>query len=518
MENNLNPTAFDIVFAEKSDIENNAEYTLSEYMQNISHIVKTDAKIKITDKEIFPGKISVSGEVVYDVLYVAENSGKLKCVVFKKDFLKELAVKNDLYDNADSLYVAVKISPANASAKLSDARNITAHSKFSLYCEVVDMSDRIFCLDDTFVPDCTTEYLRKDLDAAVIRISDRNFHNISESFEIDGEMPEISDIIDASADVCVKNIVRSEGLCKVDAEMTFNCLYEAKNGDDSEYVSLERAIPFSVELESDESDSSWSAVGDIKLVSLSADSSADNFGEQKVIDVNAGVEITLALFKNSPCTIIEDMYSTECCIEPDRKNVKFVGFENTYNDIIDYTDRIHFDLHSIVDIISSSLRLSFGNPEFSDGRVYIPARGVLGILGLKENGEADARTSQITLRIPAENISPEIFDKKLRWLNYTSVCHHECSLASGELVLHLGISENLAAFIEESENAVLGYEKSEDDSNRKNKKCGFTVYFPEKGESVWNAAKTHFVSCERLKAENAIEGDSFDGKKAIVMR
>ena len=516
MENNLSPTSFDVLFAEKCDIENNTEYTLSEYMPNISHIIRTEAKIKITEKEITPEKISISGEIVYTVLYVSENGGKLRCTVFKDEFIKDIFPKTDI--NAENMrtYISVKTTPISTLSRLSGQRSISSRSKFLLICEVIDLSDGTYCIDSSSPAECNTEYLRKDIRNAAVRIYDENYHNISENFETDADMPEISDIIDACGNVCIKNIVRSEGMCKVTAELTFNCLYEGKNGENSEYVSLERAIPFDVEIEAPDADSSWNAIADIKLRSLSVDSSSDNFGEQRVIEVSAGTDITLALMKNTDCTVIEDVYSTECYIVPEIKNVKTEMFEKTYNGTLDYSDRIHFELHPIIDIISSNLRLSFGNPEFSEGRVFVPARGTLSVLGLKENGEVDARTSQVNLRIPDNNIPTELFDRKLRWLNFTSVCRHECELSNGELLLHLFVAENCAAFSEDSINAVVGYEKN--DAKEDCEKCSFTVYYPQSGESVWNVAKAHSVSCAKLRADNKIESDSFDGRKAVVLR
>ncbi len=515
MDYELKPSAFNTVFSGKTDAENEAQYTLSDYMPNVSRIVKTEARLVVKDKRVENGKVQLFGDIVYTILYVAENSGLLKCVVFKEDFEESFDMRVDT--EAENLFVSVKSAPLHATSKLEGQRTIAARSKFSLCVDVIDVSTEDFYIDERQAPECNVEYLRKDIRAAAVKIAENSLGNIDESFEIDAGMPEIADIVDARGSVCVKHISISDDMAEVTAEMTLNCLYEAKNQQGGEYVSLEKAFPFKTEVELPGVDGTWEAVAGIKLVSLSCDFSADNFGEQRVIEVNAAADITAAAIKNTQSTVFEDMYSTECCIVPQKENVHTYTLADTYTDTVEYSDRVRFELRGITDIISSSLSLSFSNPELSEGAVYIPARGMLSVLGIKENGETDARSSQISVKIRQENIPQELFENKLRWINFCNICRHECNISNGELVLSMWLSESLAAIIEENVQVITGYEKSPE-SSKNEKKCSFTLYYPEKGESVWKVAKEHGVSCERVCAENGIDGKSFDGKKTVILR
>ncbi len=515
MDYELKPSAFNTVFTERKDMENEAEYTLSDYMPNILRIVKTEARLKVKDKRVENGKTELFGEIVYTVLYVAENSGLLKCVVFREDFEESFDMHTDT--GGENLFVSLKSAPLHATSKLEGQRTLAARSKFSLCVDVVDMSTEDFYIDERKAFECDIEYLRKDIDAAAVKIAENSHHNIDESFELDADMPEIADIVDARGSVCVKHISISDDMAEVTAEMTLTCLYEAKNAQGGEYVSLEKSFPFKAEVEVPDADGTWNAIADIKLVSLSCDSSVDNFGEQRVIDINAAADITVAVIKNTKSTVFEDMYSTECRILPKRENVHIYTLADTYADTVEYSDRVRFELRGITDIISSSLSLSFSNPELSEGEVYIPARGILSVLGMKENGETDARSAQISLRIREGNIPQSLFENKLRWINFCTVCRHECAISGGELELSMWMSESLAAIIEETAQVITDYEKSEEHEHMV-KKCSFTLYYPEKGESVWKVAKEHGVSCERVCAENGISGSCFDGSKPIVLR
>ena len=515
MEINTKICPFETVYSDKCEIENETEYSLSEYMPNIQRIVKTEARVKILDKSVEHDGVTIYGEIVYTVLYVSENSGLLKCVVFKDDFSKSFDFPIPAERDLENLYVLVRTVPPSASSKLSAQRKICSRSKFMLSCEVIDISQDTYCRDSDETPDCEIEYLRKDIMNASARISEDNPYNISEDIKVDDDMPEISDIVSAEASVCIKSISHSDGIADISGELTFHCLYESKTGETSEYVSMEKAIPFKTEIDIPGTDSSWKIIAEANLMSLSADSTSDNFGEQKLINVGAGIDITAMAFKNEECTIFTDIYSTECCIEPERKNIRVLSLADAFTGILEFADRIKFELRGITDIVSSSLRMSFGNPEFSEGYVFIPARGLLSVLGMKENGEIESQTSVVNIKIPAENIPYSLSGNKLRWYNLSSVCRYECELISGELVLRLWVNENCAALNEENIAIISGYSKCE--GGKSCRKSGFTLYYPQAGESVWKVAKDHFVSCERLRAENGIEGEFFDGKKAVIL-
>ena len=52
--------------------------------------------------------------------------------------------------------------------------------------------------------------------------------------------PEISDIIFSDMDACINSVSVSDGAIKVWGKARFNCLYEAKHDDMTEYISMEQ--------------------------------------------------------------------------------------------------------------------------------------------------------------------------------------------------------------------------------------------------------------------------------------
>lgn len=516
MEVHGNRKIHDRFSCEKSDLENFSEYSLSEYMPGIQRIVRTDANVRIGDKVFTEDGVNILGEVIYTVLYISDPEGVLTSCIFREDFEKHVDFRNISEYDENCLFVNAKFLPVSFSAKASGARKISARSKFAMNCEIYNNCNDIPAIeyaDDSY--DCETEQLSRELTTASMMFFDNARVSLTEEISVDEGMPEISNIISADAHICIRSVVCSDDHADIAGDMTFNCLYESKKAEDLEYVCMERILPFKTEADVQGIDGSWSVMADCTLTSLSADAVTDNYGEQKNIQVGFSGDIYISAFKNNNRTVYTDIYSTECGIEPLMCSVKNYYLMSVYREQLNFEDKVRFDLRGISDIVSSTLKIGFGTPEVSDGAVVIPAKGTLSILGTKENGTVEAQVSPVNIKIRADGIPLNIASSKIKWINACSLCRYECVPAGGDLMLYLTVNCNLAALSEETVEAVCGYEKTE--TRDKKGTCGFTLYYPSEGESVWSVAKSHAVSCERLRAENGIDGDRFDGKKAVIL-
>ncbi len=515
MDNNQKKKISDMFLSDKSEYENSAEYELSDYMPSVQRIVKTDAKIRISDKNLNSNGVDITGEVVYTVIYISDPGGILTSVIFREDFEKHIDFESAELSQASDMNLRIACLPQSYSSKMINNRKIAARSKFTIVCEIVDLNycDCFEELPDT--DDCETEYLSRNIVKSDIKYFDNIQASLSEEITVDEGMPEIVNIISANSDVCIKSISCSNNSADITGEISFTCLYEARSGNETEYVSMYKVLPFRTETELADIDASWNLMAEAELTSLSADAVTDNYGENKNIDVSFGVCINVIAIKNATNTVVTDMYSTKCDLAPKRMVVRNYSLAGKYEDLICYEERIRFDLRGINDIVSSDLSINFGNPELSEGKVVIPCKGILSVMGTKENGTIESQTSQITLKIVSTGIPAELFLNKNKWINTCSVCRYECEPVKGELLLRLWVNQNFAALKEENIDIICGYEKNERESI--NNSCGFTLYYPSDGESVWNVAKDHHVSLQRMIAENGIEGEAFDGKRAVIL-
>lgn len=532
------PESFEILLSEKRESERETEYLLPEYLPNIGTVIKGEASVKINDKTVGDGSVSVNCEIVYNVLYACERDGTLKSVVFSDNFNTYFELPDSASTDSE-VYILSNGYAVNDSVKAAGQRRIAARSRVCISCEVLSANgaSNIECENDqnasedskdTEIPKntenecCNVQLLKSKAEFCKLCVSEEATHTLNESITLNDEMPEPSNVLLCDATCCVKEIETSLQSATLTGTVTFSCLYESCGDEKNEYIRFTEEIPFTLDCPLPECENMEKALdvtnllSETRVLSVSAELDGDSYGEQRIFSVNIELSAKLFSFHNEEAEICKDLYSTDGECVPLRKSIQRFSFAGVFGGLLFSEEKLRVELRGITELIYTKPSLIFGFPEFSDGKWFIPAHGNISVLGLRENGEIESTRANVKIKIPTDDIPPTLSQSKLKWLNETALCKHECEISGGELSLRLWAREALAAFRDESTELVCGFTPSEKRNGVK-KKSGFTLYYPSSDESVWSVAKAHAVSYERLKNENDV-GEAFEDGKMILLR
>lgn len=503
---------FKFINADKAEIEKEAEFELPEYRSGIRKILASNAEIKIDEKEINNAEIYLSGEIIWKILYITEPDNKIKSISFSENFEKQIPLKNQSVSEDDEIKIFVRPYPVNFSAKLSGQRKIYARSKFIVTCDVILLENEEECKENEETNQ-KIQLKKKELDCADLKFSEKENFDISREISIDSEMPEIREILYTQPALCLKVASVSENRATIKGELSVSCLYESES-EPEDYVSYEKTVPFEREVYIDSSTGTdIYPVYDLAMFSVSVEN--DDYSERRVLKITADVDVCLAVISNKKCCVVSDIYSTDCVLIPEMTQEKVLNFLGVRDVSETSRERVRGELRGISDILYSCVDITFSNPEFENDTPYINAKGILRLMGSKENGEIEGASVNISLKIPLQNFSLKTYQRKVNWINGLSVSSHECKIVNGEVMLSLTVCGEMMAFEEITEDVVSEY--SESDQSSLSGANGFTLYYPESGESVWDVAKSHMVDINRFVAENNITGEYFDGKTAVLL-
>lgn len=515
------PTSFESLLSEKREIEKETEYLLPEYLPNVQSIVRTDINVKIDNTSVGENNVSIGGRLIYTVLYVSEHDGVLKSAVFTDEMNVYFDTeKRDIETYSDTeLHTFTDACVITCNVKAAGQRRIAAKARIGLSCEVLLNAKKSVEKENEAQDDaCDIQYLLRTIESGGIGASEESHRELNEEIHLEEDMPEIAEVLSFDGSCCVKEVNDSGmGTAEAVGELSVSCLYTACREDGVEYVSFTKEIPFRLEVAMPETVYGGKLLSKVTIASLNVDSVSDSYGDRKVLAVNAELVTRLFSFGNESVSVCEDLYSTECVYTPIRQRVRNFTFIDTFTGLAYAEERLRTELRGISEIIGTDLKLCFGMPENVEGKIFLPARGVLSILGQKENGEVESVRTSVAARLQSNDIPLSLFDeRRIKWLNTTALCSHKCEMVGGELLLKIWVQEGYAAFRDESPELVCGCERSEEEP--KSNACSFTLYYPDEAETVWNVAKAHAVSVERVKAENNIEGDRFTQKGPVVLR
>lgn len=515
------PTSFESLLSEKREIEKETEYLLPEYLPNVQSIVRADASVKIGNTSVGENNVSVSGQLIYTVLYLSEHDGVLKSAVFTDDmtaYFDREKRDTEMYSDAE-LHTFTDACVLACNVKAAGQRRIAAKARIGLSCEVL-LNGKESSESNTESKDdsCDIQYLLRTIESGRIGASEESHQELNEEIYLEEEMPEIAEVLSFDGSCCVKEVNDSGmGTAEAVGELSVSCLYTAHHEDTVEYISFTKEIPFRLEVAMPEPIYDGKLLPKVTIASLHVDSLSDSYGDRKVLSVNAELVTQLFSFGNESVSVCEDLYSTECVCTPIRYRVRNFTFIDTFTGLAYAEERLRTELRGISEIIGTDLKLCFGMPENIEGKIFLPARGTLSVLGQKENGEIESVRTSVSTRLVSNDMPLSLFgERRTKWLNMTALCSHKCEMVGGELLLKIWAREGYAAFYDESPELVCDCERREEEP--KGKSCSFTLYYPDEGESVWNVAKAHAVSVERVKAENKIEGDRFTQTSPVVLR
>ena len=108
----------------KDTKEISTEYTLPDYLPDITKLLRVSARVETPSKYINSDSADYDGTVFYNIIY-ATSDGEIKNAEIKDDFSGNIALKTDI----DPTVTDMEIIAENVNCRLSSPRKLTVKSK-----------------------------------------------------------------------------------------------------------------------------------------------------------------------------------------------------------------------------------------------------------------------------------------------------------------------------------------------------------------------------------------------------
>lgn len=496
MNNNTVP-AYEKIYNERAETAINTEVALPEYCPSIERIILTDTKSNINECIFENDKIKITGDCYFTVLYKSDYKEKIKSVTFTEQFSKELDASALLnYSEKDiHLNVKEKLTTPKATAingrRLSLSANVIINvcadicvevglfKNEIINCETLDK--QITSLSATFVPDID--------------------FTLNHEISLSSEMPSASDIIFTTCLASVENIQKYDEKTIVSGNLNLYCLYEAENSEyeNGEYISLQKQIPFTKEINSDGIKLPYEVELETSVVNSKCEISPDSYGENKMINAEISLCIKdIKILKNNTYTIFEDAFSCLFESEIQKSDYTAESIAECISAVCISEEQINNERSGISDIMLSSGNVAITNSEIVDGKLILSAKASATVIGTNDKGEMVSSTvsfpTHLTLTAPKER-------ENISFYPVAEVSEITCRANDSVLNCSMKIFVRCVALKQTPYSAVSDFKICEN-SPREDKNTCVTIYYPESHESLWSIAKKYGVSTESIKLSN----------------
>ena len=495
----------------KKDAGHEFEFTLPEYLPNISRIVKSFAFVEKTDVKNDPELCFELGLKI-GIVYISDFGGKIKSAVFRENVSVPLGAG---IDNTEKTVIIPSAYVVSASSKPQGPRKFSCNCSYHVTVSAYEQDERKM-LDEEGDEKIHTLKEHRTL-CRKITLPESEFES-EVQISLDSSKQNVGEIIYTDAVFCGAECSVDGSSLSFDGKFIIHTLYETD--DDSEagpmtsYAVINAPVTVSESIESGLIKEGQRAY--IYLDTLMAEPSVsfDPYGENKVITLSLKYKASPVLFESYDAQIVTDAFSEEYASALQTAELALDSMKNSISTTVHLSETIKGDMRDLSEISDCTAKILAVSMEYSGGRLFALAKCRISVFGTNGQGELSGRDNVATLHIPIlsegmanGNIIPEII---------LSISSCDAFIREGSLVAEPEIS--VKGIICERQNAkvVTGLEKDTSKPCPKAKN-EIVICYPSKGDTLWNIAKKYCSSPEVLKTANNLEGTDISSKHILLI-
>ncbi len=467
---------------------------------DILKVLRADSEVAVTRREVQGDKVFVQGNVRMNVLYVPDNGieGGIKAISATQEFNHSMDMPGATPGMA--LFVDAASSPAEFT--LVNSRKLKLKTRISLAARLMSVSelDVATGVDE----DCDVEVKCKPMRLYNPCIDVLRDIMVRERIEVPSGKPAICEILKISARPCGIELKSLDGKAMARGELKVSTLY-CGEGEGNLPEVMEHTLPFSEILEIDGLVDGMELEADYCLKDIYFEVCQDSDGDRKILSIEASIEAELRAFEVIECNVLEDAYCHSHPVEIKRGTTILEQLiasccnQTTVKEAIavpDYLPEVHCLCEcTAVPVIESVLS--------ENGHISISGVLQCNFLYLSEDSSMPA--------CGFAHILPFCQEFDVKGASESSVCdakaeaeHISCNITDGK-ALEVRAIVSVSARVVEPSSIELVNDIIRDEATQLPKLASMSVYFVQKGDTLWDIAKKYRTSPDSIVSVNGSE-------------
>ncbi|MBE6685680.1 MAG: DUF3794 domain-containing protein [Ruminococcaceae bacterium] len=485
--------------------ERNEDYILPDYIADIKKLVQCDSEAVLHNVFNNGNNLLCEGEIVYNVLCICEDDS-LQSIIYSDTFTLNIPVKDD---NVESVSYFCKTE--NPNARLVNPRRISFRARLNIFMqknESVDTEPEISCNEDI----CLQKKTEKIRSMMISSECEANLH-ASHDIEISSALPEVSAIVYCKVNTVVNEIKKTDTQASIRGESYINILYL---GNDSNYHKISETVGFNEYIANEYTDDD-ACICEVRIKDIKVSVQNNSFGEMRIIELDYGYDLCHKHYYGVRCEAVCDAYSTkkEFCFS--KEEIEYIRPYEAFSSPLSVNEIMELSVEG--DIIPKHAVEVNANVD-SHELFYDAERNKFVLHGEIEWTllcicEGEERYTVI------KQTAPFKYEREGCGYKFDLFEEHKCDIIKCNAEINGSkTSLNAELYI----NAVLGAKEkhcravnctvSEKENNRSSV---MTLYYPVKGETLWEVAKRYKCRCEDIIEVNSLQNEDLAAVKVLLI-
>lgn len=480
-----------------------------------SGVIQHSGKIKVEDSKILENQIMASGYLEVQILYLSDGEEhQVHRLVTRLPFTEKLNLEGaEPGDN-----ISLKWEIEDIRVHLINSRKISIQALVTFEASVEELYDTQAAVEVQGMKELSVK--TKELHPLSMAVQKKDIFRVKEEISVASNKPNIGEILWDSVQLRASDVKLNDGMLDIRGELFVFVLYAADDESGTKQW-LEAVVPFQGQLECGSCKAGMISDIEVTLAESNLEVRPDYDGEERVVQLDAVLELDIRLYDEDTVSILEDVYS------PSKELIPVMG-EEIYESLLmrNYakcraSDRLRIPEAKprLLQICHSQGEVKVDEITKTDQGIHIEGAVEVSVLYITAD---DSRPfALLEGMIPFSHLmEAEGMTDECRFRLHPQLEQLSASMIDSEEVeIKCSISLNLFAVVVHHQNCMLDIEEKELDLKKLQEKPGIVCYIVQPGDSLWNIAKTYYTTPERIRSMNGLtDEEAKEGQKLILVK
>ena len=316
------------------------DFNVPDVKPDIDRIVKEQGVITLSEVKPVNGKVSVRGELSFNLLYVSADDDRPVHNIIGRLPFDELINMDDATPESN---VNVKWEIEDLSTSLINSRKVSVKSIVGFRCMAEEIYDEETAIGVEASPE--VQYLNKKMEITQLAINKKDTCRIKDEVTLPSGKPNILDV--HYYELELRNVDTRMGDNKINlkGDMILFMLYSSESEEEPVQF-YETEIPFNASIDCSGCNENMISDISIQILNKSLDAKADVDGETRSKDMEVVLDMDVKAYEEEVIDVLCDVYSTAKLIRPYFEEASFENIITKNNSKARVSDHIMVDNNS----------------------------------------------------------------------------------------------------------------------------------------------------------------------------
>ncbi len=491
------------------------DFNVPDVKPDIYKIIKEQGAIKINDVKMLNGKLMVKGVLNFNMLYLSDENVRPVHNMSGEVPFDELIHLDDACAGDEAI---INWELEDLTPGLINSRKISVKAIVRLAVLVEELYDEATAV--SIEGDEDIQFVNKNITVTDIAVDKKDTYRVKDQIHLPSNKGNISEILYSEMELRNPEVRLLDDRFNVKGEILVFALYASENEDNPvEYFETE--VPFSTTVECSGCTEDMIDNIDFIIASKSLEVMPDADGEERIVDVEAVIEMGIKIYEEEELELLNDVYSPAKDLVPVLKNAHYEEILVKNNSKVRVNDRVKIDGNQpeILQVCHAAGEIKVDDIAQVDNGLEV--NGVLEVQILYICADDNKPLNSVkgiipfTQTVEAKGIRPTSIYRVKPALEQLSVM----MLDSEEIEVKAGIGLNAIVFDSITEPIITDIDVYDLDYEKLQSMPSIVGYVVKAQDSLWNIAKKYYTTVDRIKELNDLEDTNLKvGDKLIIMK